>query len=34
MDCSKLREQLGISQPDWRLELAAVITELAQSEVA
>lgn len=34
MDCSKLREQLGISQPDWRLELAAVISELAQSEVA
>jgi dTDP-4-dehydrorhamnose reductase len=34
MDCSKLREQPGISQPDWRLELAAVITELAQSEVA
>ncbi|MNE69540.1 dTDP-4-dehydrorhamnose reductase [compost metagenome] len=34
MDCSKLREQLGISQPDWRLELAAVITELAQSEIA
>ncbi|MNR44190.1 dTDP-4-dehydrorhamnose reductase [compost metagenome] len=34
LDCSKLREQLGISQPDWRLELSAVITELAQSEVA
>ena len=34
MDCSKLRDQLGISQPDWRLELAAVITEMAQSEVA
>ena len=34
MDCSKLREQLGISQPDWRLELTAVITELVQSEVA
>jgi dTDP-4-dehydrorhamnose reductase len=33
MDCSKLREKLGISQSDWRLELSAVISELAQSEV-